>query len=208
MRFRDREHAALLLLERLKKYKGKNPLVLGIPRGAMPMAKIIAEGLQGELSAILVHKIPHPENEEFAIGSIGLSGHIELLTYAESYSIPKSYIKAAATLQLEILRARQKRYGIREPDYRQRIVIIVDDGIATGATTIAAIDEVKVHKPEKIIVAAAVASRNSAEKIQPNVDEWVVLDIPEPFYAVGQFFEDFSEVSDEEVIRTLGSMRS
>lgn len=203
MKFKDREEAAGLLLKKLAPYKGKNPLVLGIPRGAIPMAKILADGLEGELGAVLVHKIPSPDNEEFAIASVGLSGEIQRQPYIQSLGISEVYIKAAAQKQLALLKTRYQRYGLSTPNYHNRIVIIVDDGIATGATTLSAIYEVRLQNPDKIIVAAAVASEDSVQKILAVVDELVVLDIPNPFYAVGQFFADFSQVTDEEVIAIL-----
>lgn len=200
MKFKNRENAANLLTRALHKYKNKDALVLGIPRGAIPMAKIIADGLNGELGAIFLHKIPAPDNEEFAIGAVGLSGHIQRMPYTDTLHIPESYIQEAAEKQIKILKLRQKQYGLKDPNYENRIVIIVDDGIATGATTLGAINEVKAHHPKKLIVAAPVASQDSIEKIQEEVDELVILYEPELFYAVGQFFDDFSQVTDEEVI--------
>ncbi|MDD4975014.1 MAG: phosphoribosyltransferase family protein [Bacteriovorax sp.] len=203
MYFKDREAAAYQLLEKLEKYRGKNPIVAGIPRGAMPMAKIIADGLGAELDAVLVHKIPHPENEEFAIGCVGISGNIHRLPYVEEFQISESYIQSAAKTQLETLKERQKKYGLGEPKMKDRIVIIVDDGIATGATTIGAISEVRSLGASKIILAAAVSATSAAREIKPLVDEFIVLDIPSGFFGVGQFFLSFPQVSDEEVIAML-----
>lgn len=192
--FKNREEAAQLLLDKLQKYRGKNVIVAGIPRGAMHMAKIIADGLGAELSAVLVHKIPHPDNPEFAIGSVGISGTIH--SNSEFY---ESYIQEAAKKQLAVLKERQIRYGLGEVNMKGRTVIIVDDGIATGSTTIAAISEVKALGASKVVLAAAVSARDSANLIRPLVDEFVVLDIPAGFYAVGQFFDHFPQVTDEEV---------
>jgi putative phosphoribosyl transferase len=203
MQFKDRAEAARQLLKELMSYKGQNPLVLGIPRGAVPMASIIAKGLEGELGVVLVHKIPSPSNEEFAIGSIGLSGHIQKLPYADAYGISESYLQEEAALQLEHLKARQKQYGLKELDYRDRVVIIVDDGIATGATTLSAIHEVLYHQPKKVVLAAAVSPIDSAQRLRAVVDEAVILYEPVDFYAVGQFFVDFDQVSDDEVIELL-----
>lgn len=203
MRFKNREEAARLLVDQLSSYKGKNPLVLGIPRGAVPMAKIIADALEGELGVILVHKIGAPGNEEFAVGAIGLSGQIQIQPYTASLGIPAQYIEAEAKKQLELLKARQTQYHLPSPNYENRIVIIIDDGIATGATTLSAVQEARFHHPEKIIVAAAVASRDSANKLREAADDLVVLDEPINFSAVGQFFYDFSQVDDEEVINIL-----
>lgn len=206
MIFQNREEAARLLLKKLSSYRDKNSLVLGIPRGAMPMAKIIAEGLHGELSAILVHKIPAPAQEELAIGSVGLSGNIFRNSRVIDYlSVRNSYIEAAAQEQLKILKKRQEKFQIGSVNYQDRIVIIVDDGIATGATVFGAVHEVKTHKPKKLIVAAAAISHDTAEALRPLIDELVVLEDSDSFYAVSQFFVDFTQVSDEEVVEILRS---
>ncbi len=204
MMLTNRIEAAKLLLNKLEHYKGENPLVLAIPRGAVPMAKIIADGLNGELGVVLVHKIPSPQNPELAVGSIGLSGFIDLMPFAKMMGVSEHYIQEAAKEQLDVLKARQKQYGLKDPNYKDRTVIIVDDGIATGATVLAAIHEIQHQKPRKIIVAAAVSSVDSAAKIREEVDELVTLAEPEFFYAVGQFFQDFTQVSDEEVINIVG----
>jgi putative phosphoribosyl transferase len=203
MMFENRKNAAILLLDKLKHYKGKNAIIAGIPRGAMPMAKILADGLQGELSAVLVHKIPSPSSEELAIGCVGVSGHIHLLSYVENYSISSSYIAAKAREQLKILNERRERYGLKIPDYKNRIVIIVDDGIATGATTMCAIHEVRSSSPQKIILATAVASSPTAEQLRPLVDEFIALYLPQNMYSIGQFYEKFPQVTDEEVVEML-----
>lgn len=203
MNFRNRETAARLLLEKLKSYQGTNPIVAGIPRGAMPMAKIIAEGLQGELTAVLVHKIPHPTNTEFAIGCVGISGHIHRSSYVDEYAVPESYIQAMAKKQLADLKSRQKNYGLVIPNMADRIVIIVDDGIATGATTKCAIHEVRSQHPAFVVLAAAVSARDSAQELRSLVDDFVVLDTPANFFSVGQFFEYFPQVSDAEVLEAL-----
>lgn len=203
MVFKDREAAAYKLIQKLEKYRGKNTIVAGIPRGAMPMAKIIADALGAELAAVLVHKIPHPDNEEFAIGSIGISGNIHRLDYVKHYAISESYIQSAAKKQLETLKNRQRKYGLGELKMKDRIVIIVDDGIATGATTLGAISEVRAQGASQIILAAAVSSAEAAEEIKPLVDEFIVLDIPMSFYAVGQFFNDFPQVTDDDVVEIL-----
>lgn len=203
MKFKDRVEAAQLLLNKLEKYKGTHPLVLGIPRGAVPMAVIIAKALQGELGVVLVHKIPAPHNDEFAIASIGLSGQIQPSPYIEALNISKAYLKSAAEQQLTLLKTREKLYGTKKPDYKDRIVIIVDDGIATGATTLSAIYEVSLYHPQKIVLVAPVASRDSACKIRAAVDELITLDEPSDFQAVGQYYEHFNQVTDEEVITIL-----
>jgi predicted phosphoribosyltransferase len=203
MQFKDRAEAANLLLKKLLKFKDKKPVVLGIPRGAVPMANIIAKGLESEWGMVLVHKIPSPFNEEFGIGSIGLSGHVHRSSVMGSDEVAESYWAAEAERQRTRLEQRQKAYGLRDPDYQDRWVIIVDDGIATGVTTLSAVHEVRAYNPKGIILATPVASEDSIEMLRPMVEEMIVLHVPDHFYAVGQFYEDFRQVEDEEVIQLL-----
>ncbi|WP_374029086.1 phosphoribosyltransferase [Bdellovibrio bacteriovorus] len=202
--FQNRDEAARLLLKKLGAYKDKNVLVLGIPRGAVPMAKTIAEGLHGELSAVLVHKIPAPGYAELAIGSIGLSGKIfrnkGLITV---YGIPESYVERAAAEELAVLKRRQAQFHLKDISYRDRIVMIVDDGIATGATVLGAIEEVKSQHPQEVVVVTAAIAHDTADKIRPQVDKLVSLVESDSFYAVSQYFVEFPQVTDEEVIKIL-----
>lgn len=208
MLFKNREDAAGQLLKKLLKYKGQNPLVLGIPRGAMPMAKIIAEGLEGELNAVLIHKIPAPNQPELAIGSVGLSGEIFRLPLIKDYEIPEFYVQQAAHQQLEVLKQRQARFHLPELNCKDRIVILVDDGIATGATVIGAIHEIRSQNPKELIVAAGVVAEDTAHDIRRLADEFIVLAEPEYFYAVSQFFNDFAQVTDDEVVEILKNVKS
>jgi len=133
MRFRDREHAAELLVERLRaNYKNKNPLVLGIPLGAVPMAKIIAEGLGGEVDVVLVHKLSHPDQPELAIGAIDEDGNAFVSEWAAD--LDPEFLEAEKRRQLEVLRQRREKYTpLRAPiDPRGRIVIVVDTGSPQG----------------------------------------------------------------------------
>ena len=203
MMFENRENAARLLLDKLKHYKGKNAIVAGIPRGAMPMAKILSDELKGELSIVLVHKIPSPYSQELAIGSVGLSGHIHLLPYIERQSITGSYIASKAKEQLDKLKERKEYYGLKELDFKDRIVIIVDDGIATGATTLSAVHEVRSCLPSKIVLATAVSSTEAAEQLRPLVDEFVTLYLAENMYSISQFYNTFPQITDEQVLELL-----
>lgn len=203
MMFENRENAALLLLDKLKHYKEKNSIIAGISRGAMPMAKILSYGLNGELSAVLVQKIPSPYNQEFAIGSVGLSGHIHLLPYDERESITGSYIAAKAKEQLNKLKELKESYRLKVPDYKNRIVIIVEDGIATGTTTLCAVHEVRSCFPSKIILATAVASPEAAEQLSPLVDEFITLYMPEKMYSIRQFYRNFPQITHEQVVEIL-----
>jgi predicted phosphoribosyltransferase len=205
MRFRNREHAAQLLVERLSEYRGKNPLVLGIPRGAVPMAKIIAEALGGDLDVVLVHKLGAPGNPEFAIGSVDENGQVYLSDYVREMGISTRYIEKEKEAQLQTLHKRRAQYTpVRPPlDPLGRIVIVVDNGIATGASMIAALRAVRAKQPAKLIAAVAVAPPETVERMRAEADEVVCVYAPEHFYAVGQFFEDFSQVSDEQAIAIL-----
>lgn len=207
MFFRDREEAAELLGRQLLSYKGMKPLVLAVPRGAVPMAKMIADRLDGDLDVVLVHKIGAPENPEYAIGSVSENGEI-MLGYGAS-GVSQEYIARVAQDEMQRLRERRKTYTAVRPRLspKGRIVIIVDDGVATGSTLLAAIKAVRTEGPDKIIAAVGVAPPDTARRLKREADELVVLDTPEPFFAVGHFFEDFRQVTDEEVIRALSSGR-
>ncbi|MBI4793919.1 MAG: hypothetical protein HY789_14550 [Deltaproteobacteria bacterium] len=146
MRYKDRNEAAGLLVEKLGNFKGKNPLLLAIPRGAVPMAKLIADALGGEVDVVLVRKLGAPGNPEFAIGSVAERGLTYLADYAESVGGGREYIEAEKERQMATMRQRRAQYTpVRPPiDPAVRLVIIVDDGLATGATMISALHAVKV----------------------------------------------------------------
>jgi putative phosphoribosyl transferase len=204
MLFENREHAARLLARRLSAYyKNKNPLLLAIPRGAIGMAEIIADVLGGELDVVLVHKLGAPGQPELAIGAIDETGNVFLSGYG--LDIDSAYLEAEKQAQLEVLRKRRAQYTpSRGPiDPHDRIVIVVDDGIATGSTMTAALRAIRRSKPKKLIGAVAVASPSAARAMSREADAMVCLDVPAEFHAVGQFFEDFSQVSDEEVTAIL-----
>jgi len=204
MRFQSRAHAAELLVQRLRtSYKNNHPLVLGVPRGAVPMARIIADALGGELDVVLVHKLSHPEQAELAIGAIDEQGNAFVSDWAAD--LDAAYLEAEKKRQLALLRERRARYTpLRKPiDPTGRIVIVVDDGIATGSTMTAALRAIRAHKPKKLVGAVAVASADAARAMRRECDAMVCLNVPAEFYAVGQFFEDFSQVSDDDVVAIL-----
>jgi putative phosphoribosyl transferase len=159
MPFHDREHAAHLLAQRLVGYRSQRPLVLGIPRGALPIAKIIAEALEGELDVVLVHKLGAPGQPELAIGSVDKAGHLYLSDYVRDLGVTDAYVEREKAAQLETLSKRRAMYTpIRSPmDPAGRVVIVVDNGVATGASMIAALRAVRAQQPAKLIAAAAVA---------------------------------------------------
>ena len=201
--FSDRQDAAKKLAKALQQYRGQHPLVLAIPRGAVPMGKIIAQALEGELDVVLVRKLRAPGNPEFAIGSVDETGWTYLSDYASQ--MPEKYIDAEKATQLAVMRERRASYTpIRAPiDPEGRIVIVVDDGLATGSTMIAALHALRAKRPKKLVCAVPVAPNDTLEKISPYADEVVCLETPDIFYAVGQFYQSFPQVEDEEVIELL-----
>ncbi len=204
MRFHSRAHAAELLVQRLRtSYQNKNPLVLGVPRGAMPMANIIADALRGELDVVLVHKLSHPEQAELAIGAIDEAGNAFVNDWAAD--LDPAYLAAEKKRQLALLRERRAGYTpLRAPiDPAGRLVIVVDDGSATGSTMTAALRAIRARQPKKLVGAVAVASPDAARAMQRECDALVCLNVPAEFYAVGQFFEDFHQVSDQDVTAIL-----
>jgi predicted phosphoribosyltransferase len=203
--FRDRLHAADFLLKRLNHFQGKNPLVLGIPRGSVPMAGYLAEKLGGDLDVVLVHKVGAPENPEFAVGSVSEFGDLYRSEAVSLFNLPSGYLEKTAHAEMVRLKNRRATYSpIRAPlSPKNRTVLIVDDGIATGSTMLAAIRAIRAQKPERIVIVSPVASKSALELIQQEADEVLVLEAPEEFFSVSQFYEVFPQVKDEEVIDVL-----
>jgi predicted phosphoribosyltransferase len=205
MMFQDREEAAERLADALSKWRGKNPLVAAIPRGAVPMGRIIAERLDGDLDVVLTRKIHAPGNPEFAIGAVDETGWVYLADYAREAGGAAEYVQQQVDAELDTIRRRRAQYtpGRTPLDPAGRIVIVVDDGLATGATMIAALHAMRARHPARLVCAVPVASVEAAEKVRRDADELVALDTPAMFYAVGQFYRDFAQVSDAEVIALL-----
>jgi predicted phosphoribosyltransferase len=206
MLFANRDEAAKLLLERLSPYCEKdNPLILAIPRGAVPMGRIIADGVNGTLDVVLVRKLGHSEQPELAIGAIDEAGNTFFSTWAAEVSA--SYIESEKQFQLGVLQKRRAQYTPMHDaiDPCGRLVIVIDDGTATGSTMIAALRSVRARQPRKLVAAVAVASLQARKLLENECDDLVCLETPTEFSAVGQFFNDFSQVTDQQVMELLSA---
>jgi predicted phosphoribosyltransferase len=197
--------AAELLAERLLRYRGQSPLILAIPRGAVPMGVLLAQQLGGELDVVLVHKLCAPFQPELAIGAIDEGGHATLAPHAASAGATPAWITTEKNRQLKVLQQRRRQYSPwRKPvALKDRVVIVVDDGLATGATMVAALTAARRVHPRRLVCAVPVASAEALSLIETLCDETVCMSVPPLFQAVGQFYQDFPQVSDDEVARCL-----
>lgn len=205
--FNDRAEAAKKLANKLIIYKGMHPLILAIPRGAVPMAKIIAETLGGSFDVVLVRKLRAPHQQELAIGAIDESGWTYIADYAQAVGADGQYIETEKKIQMDIIKERRAQYTpVRAPiDPTGRIVIVVDDGLATGATMISALHSLHTRKLSKLICAVPVSPPATLKNIAQIADELVCLEAPDNFQAVGQFYLNFPQVEDDEVMKILHS---
>lgn len=205
MMFRDRKEAARALARRLDAYAGTNPLVLAIPRGAVPMAVIIAAELGGEFDVVLVRKLGAPGNPEYAIGAIAESGWTYLSPWAQQAGADAGFIEEQKQRELATIRGRRAQYSpLRAArDSKGRTVIVVNDGLATGATMIAALHAIRAQAPKRLVCAVPVAPPDTVSEVATYCDEVVCLHAPTGFRAVGQFYQDFRQVEDAEVVAAL-----
>lgn len=206
--FSDRREAGRLLAARLMHLKDSHPLVLALPRGGVPVAFEIALALGAELDLMMVRKLGAPGNPEFAIGAVVDGDEPQVVLNEEVIDLIGSgnaYLEQEKRAQIAEMERRRKAYlGERhKPRIAGRTVIIIDDGIATGATITAAIRGVRQAGPARLVLAVPVASRDTAQRLQSLCNELVVLALPEPFLSVGRHYRDFSQTSDAEVIRLL-----
>lgn len=201
--FKDRIDAGLQLADKLKGYRNKDIVVLAIPRGGLPLGSIIAKSLAAPLDVALSKKIGHPYNKEYAIGAVSM-GHLIL---SDATEVEKEYIeKETAKIRAKLKKRHDQYYKNRTPEsLKDKVVIIVDDGIATGNTILVTAELIHDQKPKKTIVAIPVAPKSSIPKLEtsPFIDEVICLFAPFNFHAVGQFYQNFHQVSDAEAIAIL-----
>jgi len=205
--FKDRRDSGVQLALSLKEYKDrKDVLVLALPRGGVVTGYEIAHYLGVPLDIVIVRKIGFPGQSEFGIGAVSETGTVVLNeSTISTYGVPKDYIEMEISKQKEEISRRIKLYrkGKGLPDLREKTIILVDDGVATGATLKAAISALKEEKLARLIVALPVAPREVAEEFKGMADEFICLETPADFMAVGSYYYDFTQVSDDEVVELL-----
>jgi predicted phosphoribosyltransferase len=205
-RFRNRQHAGELLGQRLQQFRGARPLVLGLPRGGVPVAAAVARALDAELDVVVSRKLGSPVSAELAIGAVTANGGrflnddvIRMLNVSEAY-----VTAVTATQQAEARRREALFRGSRPPlAITGRTVLLVDDGLATGATMRAAVRAVRQQRPERLVVAVPVGSRDACAALRSEADDVVCLQEPEDFGAVGFYYEDFTQTEDRDVQELL-----
>ena len=202
---KDRKEAANKLADKLQKYSGEEGVVLAIPRGGVPIGFEIAQKLNWPLDIAMSKKIGHPTNKEYAIGAVSLTGYV----FNHDVEVPRDYLETeVARIRTEIQNQYHKYLNDSSPEIiTDKTVILVDDGVATGQTLLSIIDLIRRDKPKKIVVATPVSSPRALKRIEEQADEVVCLLTPEDFRSVGQFYESFDQVNDEEVMDKLHAIR-
>lgn len=207
IRFKNRVEAGKLLAQRLSAYARRDDvIVLALPRGGVPVGFSVAQALEAPLDILLVRKLGVPGHEEYAMGAIANGGLCVLQQEVlETLKIPKNVVEAVAQRKLREIAQREKLYRTGRPalDVRDHVVILVDDGLATGSTMLAGVHVLRQGKPARIVVAVPAAPPDTCQALRSEVDEMICLHTPEPFYSVGLWYEDFEQTSDDEVKHLL-----
>ena len=212
MQFRNRQEAGQKLAARLLPYKHEHPLILALPRGGVPVASEVAAVLGAPLDIIVVRKLGAPGQPELGIGAVVDGDHPQSVlneAVVRELEVSSEYLRRETQLELEEIRRRQERYRGGRPrlPIEGRTVIVVDDGIATGGSMRAALRGVRRGCPKRLVLAVPVAPPDTIESLRSEVDDVVCLSTPAFFQAVGQFYYDFRQTSDEEVVELLDAGR-
>lgn len=208
-RFRDRREAGRQLAELLRSYEhDEHVIVLGLPRGGVPVAYEVAQALDAPLDVFVVRKLGVPGHEEYAMGAIA-SGGIRVLNHdaIRDLHLPIEAVNAVERAERTELERRERLYrdGRPAPVLRGRTVILVDDGLATGSTMLAAVAAVRTQEPKSVVVAVPVASREACDALRRRADACLCVSNPDPFYGVGLWYLDFTQTTDDEVRRLLAA---
>ena len=211
--FQDRRDAGRQLARALQRFRGMHPLILALPRGGVPVAFEVAKTLGAELDVLLVRKIGAPGQEELGIGAVVDGGDPQIVWNDDALRLlqpSQDYLAAETERQLrEIERRRRVYFGDRLPSpAKGRTVIVVDDGIATGGTVKSVLRALRRTGPKRLVLAVPVAPLETVESLKEEADEVICLTTPEPFYAVGLYYADFDQTSDEEVTDLLAEARA
>ncbi|WP_136717554.1 phosphoribosyltransferase [Halorientalis salina] len=203
--FADREEAGQRLGERLRQENVDGDIVLAIPRGGLPLGRAVADAIDAPLDIVVAKKIGAPGNPEFAIGAVAADGSVWLNERViERQGIGRDYVADAREQKAREARQKAERYRDGPPpELAGKRVVIVDDGVATGATVRACIEQVRAEQPARIVLAVPVGSPRTMEELEEMVDAVVALETPADFRAVGQFYQDFAQVTDEEAMAYL-----
>lgn len=204
--FVDREDAGKLLAVELSEYRGQKAAVLGIPRGGMVVAREIARALDAELDIVLAHKLRTPGHEELAMGSVAEDGKLFLnQEVVGGLGVGEAYIQQEKARQMAEIKRRTELFRRVRPKVtlKGRIVIVADDGVATGATTQAALWAIRLEQPQKLIAAIPVGPEDTIRRLAEAADKMLCLRAPPLFAAVGQFYQQFYPVDDEDVLKIL-----
>lgn len=211
-RFENRMEAGKVLAQRLHHYAGRRDVtVLALPRGGVPVGFVVARELEVPLDILLVRKLGVPGHEEYAFGAVASGGlHVLQQDVIDTLDIPAQAIDSVMQRELKEIERRDKLYraGLPPPQLQGRIAILVDDGLATGSTLLAGVRALRKVRPARLVAAAPVAAPEACRQLGTEVDEMICVRTPDPFYAVGLWYEDFEQTSDTEVCDLLEQARS
>ena len=206
MLFKDRRQAGEKLAELLKQYKGQQPLILAVPRGGVAVAEPVWEAIGGEMDLIITRKLGAPYQPELAVGAVSSDGFVMVNENLISrLNITEDFVKEVAEKEQEEINRRLELYrGSRPlPEVNQRLVILIDDGVATGYTLLAALRSLREKKPARLVLAVPVGPPDTFDKLEKEVDELVYVKAPDNFAAVGQFYRNFNQASDRDVVEVM-----